>query len=292
MLPSTPQVEAVYLDPANGILAGLQDLPIDIPSLPSPAIAHHQVPQSSATENLSSTTTFSQPSSPSDTTVPPETTSESPHTVLIDQTTLDPTTASRVAQTIQSETGGRALMLDAPVSGGKLYLSQIFLLIVLLGIVAAAAGLLTIMFGTPSPLATSLARPLLERMAREGGVIECGGNGTGVGVKVCNKYYHSFSARAVRLMIVSLILAINQIALAEGLALGRSLSIDPLLLHNVVNSSSGQSHLLHRLVVEGILIRIGQSWSSRVNSPLAEVANSPGSRNYTGGFQSRLMLKV
>jgi 3-hydroxyisobutyrate dehydrogenase len=55
------------------------------------------------------------------------------------------------------------------------------------GIVAAAAGILTIMFGSPSSVATFLARPLLERMAREGGVIECGKNGTGVGVKVCNK---------------------------------------------------------------------------------------------------------
>ena len=38
----------------------------------------------------------------------------------------------------------------------------------------------------------------------------------------------------------SLILAINQIGLAEGLALGRSLGIDPLLLHNVINTSSGE----------------------------------------------------
>ena len=43
-----------------------------------------------------------------------------------------------------------------------------------------------------------------------------------------------------QLMGDSLILAINQIGLAEGLALGRSLGIDPLLLHNVVNTSSGE----------------------------------------------------
>ena len=40
----------------------------------------------------------------------------------------------------------------------------------------------------------------------------------------------------------SLILAVNQIALAEGVALGKSLGIDPVLLHSVVNSSSGQSY--------------------------------------------------
>jgi 3-hydroxyisobutyrate dehydrogenase len=43
------------------------------------------------------------------------------------------------------------------------------------------------MFGSPSPFATQQAMPLLQRMAREGGVIECGVNGAGVGVKVCNK---------------------------------------------------------------------------------------------------------
>ncbi len=44
------------------------------------------------------------------------------------------------------------------------------------------------MLGSPSSLATILAMPLLLRMAREGGVIECGGSGTGVGVKLCNKW--------------------------------------------------------------------------------------------------------
>lgn len=55
------------------------------------------------------------------------------------------------------------------------------------GIVAATAGSLTIMMGSPSPEASALAIPLLKRMAREGGVVECGTNGTGVGVKVANK---------------------------------------------------------------------------------------------------------
>ncbi|KAK4688905.1 hypothetical protein P7C73_g1205, partial [Tremellales sp. Uapishka_1] len=203
MLPSTPQVEAVYLDPDSGILAGMTKL---FPKLTS----RHE--------------------------------SGTPHTLLIDQTTLDPTKAIEIAERVHQTTQYGALMLDAPVSGGTS---------------AAASGLLTIMFGSPSPLATSLALPLLRRMARENGVIDCGKNGLGVGVKVCN----------------NLILAINQIALAEGLALGRSLGIDPLLLHDIINSSSGQS------------------WSSKVNSPLTEVATSPGSRGYSGGFQSRLMLK-
>jgi hypothetical protein len=48
----------------------------------------------------------------------------------------------------------------------------------------------------------------------------------------------------------SLILAVNQIALAEGVALGKSLGIDPVLLHNVVNSSSGQCFLSLRVICE------------------------------------------
>jgi len=111
MLPSTPQVEAVYLDPTNGMLAGLQELPSNTPSIPSST--HPNIgPESSPSESMSSNTTVSQPSLSSE--APPE----PPHTLLIDQTTLDPTTAARIAQTIQASTSGRALMLDAPVSGG------------------------------------------------------------------------------------------------------------------------------------------------------------------------------
>lgn len=107
------------------------------------------------------------------------------------------------------------------------------------GTTAATSGNLTIMFGSPSDLASGHAVPLLQRMAREGGVIPCGRNGTGVGVKVCNKYVVPPEMREK--LIISLILAVNQIALAEGVALGKSLGIDPVLLHSVVNSSSGQS---------------------------------------------------
>lgn len=40
------------------------------------------------------------------------------------------------------------------------------------------------------------------------------------------------------------------------------------------------------------LTRAGQSWSSKVNSPLPEVEGGPGARGYSGGFQTKLMLKV
>jgi 3-hydroxyisobutyrate dehydrogenase len=87
MLPSTPQVEQVYLDPTTGILAGLGRI----------------------LETTSSCNATAQPDVKSMT---------SPHTVLIDQTTLDPTAAVRIANFIHERTGGGTVMLDAPVSGG------------------------------------------------------------------------------------------------------------------------------------------------------------------------------
>lgn len=90
MLPSTPQVEAVYLDESTGILSGLTSLPANTPSLPSP----------------------SPPASPSGG-------QQGPQTILIDQTTLDPTAAVAVAERTHDTTGRMALMLDAPVSGGE-----------------------------------------------------------------------------------------------------------------------------------------------------------------------------
>ncbi|WVW82172.1 hypothetical protein I302_104178 [Kwoniella bestiolae CBS 10118] len=247
MLPSTPQVESVYLDPQDGILSGIQTLP---ENEPPPNSARTSQNGTKGMEELSSSTTISPgPSSSapvippldSSTTISPISTS-SPHTLLIDCTTLSPVSAANIAKKIHEATNGKVVMLDAPVSGG---------------VVAARKGELTIMFGAPSDEATQMALPLLQTMAGKDRIVYCGENGKGVGVKVCN----------------NLILAINQIALAEGLALGNSLGIDSVLLHNIINTSSGQS------------------WSSRVNTPLKEIPGSPGERDYEGGFQTRLMLK-
>ncbi|OWT41120.1 3-hydroxyisobutyrate dehydrogenase [Cryptococcus neoformans Bt1] len=239
MLPSTPQVQAVYLDQDNGILAGLAKLPSNTPPLPETLLlSDTSLPSDTFTQGekvkkeLTSTTDASSPA----------TEVSQVHTMLVDQTTLDPTVSLSISSLIHDSTSSAALMIDAPVSGGT---------------VAAERGELTIMFGSPAPIATRLAMPFLQMMAREGGVIECGGSGTGVGVKVCN----------------NLVLASNQIALSEGLALGRSLNIDIALLQSVINTSSGSS------------------WSSRVNPPISSIPGTPASRGYSGGFQTRLMLK-
>lgn len=169
MLPSTPQVQAVYLDQGNGILAGLAKLPRNTPPLPETLLlSDTSLPSDTFTQGekvkkeLTSTTDASSPA----------TEVSQVHTMLVDQTTLDPTVSLSISSLIHDSTSSAALMIDAPVSGGT---------------VAAERGELTIMFGSPAPIATRLAMPFLQMMAREGGVIECGGSGTGVGVKVCNK---------------------------------------------------------------------------------------------------------
>jgi len=99
MLPSTPQVESVYLDSKAGVLAGLKDLG-SAESLPSPE--HSKSTLGGLVDSITGTGN-----------------EHDPHTILIDQTTLDPTFAMSLAEKVQSETLGRALMLDAPVSGGE-----------------------------------------------------------------------------------------------------------------------------------------------------------------------------
>ena len=64
------------------------------------------------------------------------------------------------------------------------------------------------------------------------------------------------------------------VAVAEGMALGAKLGIDPKALAGVINSSSGRC------------------WSSEVCNPWPDISeNAPASRDYQGGFATQLMLK-
>src|SRR5690606_32887923 len=61
---------------------------------------------------------------------------------------------------------------------------------------------------------------------------------------------------------------------AEGMALGAKLGIDPQALAGVINSSTGRC------------------WSSEIYNPWPDIcANAPSSRGYTDGFAAQLMLK-
>lgn len=170
---------------------------------------------------------------------------ESSDTILfVDSSTIDPATAREVHAAVKAAgkdlKGAEMMMLEAPVSGG---------------VGGAAAGTLTFMAGGESS-ALDLARPLLMKMGSN--IIHCGGAGTGVGAKLCN----------------NLLLAVSMAGTAEAMALGDSLGMDPNVLAQVLNTSTGRC------------------WSSEIYNPRPGVVpTSPASDGYKGGFANSLMEK-
>lgn len=160
-----------------------------------------------------------------------------PGVLLIDSSTIDPHSAREVAAAARKQ--GNPL-LDAPVSGGT---------------GGAAAGTLTFMVGGEAE-DFDRAHPVLSGMGRN--IVHCGATGNGQVAKVAN----------------NMLLGISMIGVAEAMALGTSLGMDPKTLAGILNTSSGRC------------------WSSEINNPYPGVLeNAPASRGYSGGFGSDLMLK-
>lgn len=160
-----------------------------------------------------------------------------PQVLLIDASTIDPITAREVADAAGAR--GNA-MLDAPVSGGT---------------GGAVAGTLTFMVGGEGE-DFERARPVLEAMGKK--AIHCGPSGNGQVAKVSN----------------NMLLAISMIGVAEAMSLGVGLGMDPKVLAEVLNTSTGRC------------------WSSDTYNPFPGVQeNVPASRGYTGGFGTDLMVK-
>ena len=136
--------------------------------------------------------------------------------LLVDSSTIDPHTSAEVAAASQearlhpesSQEAGRErpAMLDAPVSGG---------------VPGAAAGTLTFMVGGEEA-ALRAARPLFEAMGRA--ALHCGAAGAGQAAKLCN----------------NLVRGISMAGVAEGLALGQRLGLDPARLTEIFNGSSAR----------------------------------------------------
>lgn len=123
------------------------------------------------------------------------------------------------------------------------------------GVVGATAGTLTFMLGSPSNLVPTI-EPILMNMGKK--VLHCGDQGAGLAGKLANNY----------------LLAINNIATAEAMNLGVKLGLDPVVLANLINVSTGRC------------------WPSEVNNPVEGVVKgSPAGRDYKGGFGIALMKK-
>ncbi|OAL76669.1 3-hydroxyisobutyrate dehydrogenase [Acinetobacter sp. SFB] len=157
--------------------------------------------------------------------------------LCIDSSTIDPQTIQDIAAAAQAK---QIRVCDAPVSGGTL---------------GAKDGTLTFMVGADAATFEAV-KPVLSCMGKN--LVHCGAVGTGQVAKICN----------------NLILGISMTAVAEGMALGAKLGIDPQALAGVINSSTGRC------------------WSSEIYNPWPDICeNAPSSRGYTDGFAAQLMLK-
>ncbi|MFC0401006.1 3-hydroxyisobutyrate dehydrogenase [Paraburkholderia rhizosphaerae] len=156
---------------------------------------------------------------------------------IVDSSTIDPASVKAFAELAQRQ---RNAFVDAPVSGGT---------------GGAVAGTLTFMVGGSTD-AYEHVKPVLSAMGRN--IVHCGDTGTGQVAKICN----------------NLVLGVTMAGVAEGMALGEALGIDPKVLASIMNTSTGRC------------------WSSDTYNPFPGVIDTaPSSRGYTGGFGTDLMLK-
>lgn len=125
-------------------------------------------------------------------------------TAILDLTTSSPTVSRQLAE--QGTDHGIAF-LDAPVSGG---------------VYGARKATLAVMVGGPEDVFETY-RPVLETFAAK--VVRCGDVGAGNVVKVVN----------------NMLAFINMMGVTEALLLGTKAGVDPLVLREVVQASSGAS---------------------------------------------------
>lgn len=156
---------------------------------------------------------------------------------IIDSSTISPIASKKMAE--EGEKIGLKVA-DAPVSGG---------------VTGAANGTLTFMVGCKKDYFSDI-ETFLKSMGTN--IFHCGAPGTGQTSKICN----------------NLMLAIQMIAVSEGLVLGEKLGIDPKVLSAI--SSTGT----------------GSCWTLNTYNPKPGVLPGvPSSNNYDGGFGVSLMKK-
>ncbi|MEB3034468.1 3-hydroxyisobutyrate dehydrogenase [[Mycobacterium] nativiensis] len=160
-----------------------------------------------------------------------------PGTLFIDSSTISVADAREVHELAGSH--GMA-QLDAPVSGG---------------VTGAVAGRLAFMVGGDTE-AVQRAQAVLEPMAAK--VIHCGGSGAGQAAKICN----------------NMVLAVQQVAVAEAFVLAEKLGLADQALFDVMTGATGNC------------------WALHTNCPVpGPVPTSPANRNFEPGFATALMNK-
>jgi 3-hydroxyisobutyrate dehydrogenase len=159
--------------------------------------------------------------------------------LFIDTSTIAPAATKQISDALAPH---GATLVDAPVSGG---------------VVGAQAGTLTFMVSQPSSVPWERIGALLTSMGKR--IVICGDYpGAGLAAKLANNYA----------------LALTNLATCDAMLLGQKLGLDPKVLAEVLNTSTGKS------------------WPSESNNPVPGVLEkAPASRDYEGGFGISLMRK-
>ncbi|KIW94004.1 uncharacterized protein Z519_05320 [Cladophialophora bantiana CBS 173.52] len=161
-----------------------------------------------------------------------------PPRLFLECSSIDVATSTSLAQKVSST--GLALFVDAPVSGGPQ---------------GSNAGTLTFMVGTPNERIFDVVKPILGMMGNEEHIYQCGGLGAGLATKQLNNYLGY----------------VGYLGLCEVMNAGMLYGLDPKILSNVINASSGMNwNSLHHNPVKGV-------------NPAASSA-----RDFKGGFTTEL----
>ncbi|GAA5194206.1 3-hydroxyisobutyrate dehydrogenase [Ferrimonas gelatinilytica] len=160
-----------------------------------------------------------------------------PGTLMIDCSTIDAASAVAVGEAA-AKAGFE--FVDAPVSGGT---------------AGAAAGTLTFICGGSNE-GFKAAQPILSDMGAN--IFHAGGTGAGQVAKICN----------------NMLLSVLMIGTSEALQLGRDHGLDPKVLSDIMQVSSGGN------------------WTLEKYNPCPGVMpQAPASNGYQGGFMVDLMAK-
>ena len=127
-----------------------------------------------------------------------------PGSIVIDMSSSAPAGTRELAAMLAAR---GVTLVDAPVSGGTR---------------GAEAGSLTIMIGSDNRAAVERIRPILSAMGQK--LFETGGSGTGHAMKALNNF----------------IAGTNFLAAAEALVVGRRFGLDPALMTDIINQSTGR----------------------------------------------------
>lgn len=126
-------------------------------------------------------------------------------TIIIDMSSSEPVGTKQLAETL-ARSG--VILIDSPVSGG---------------VTGAQGGTLTLMIGGDDEAAIERVTPVLQTMGSR--LFRTGGSGSGDVVKALNNYCSAANFRA----------------LSEAVIMGQKFGLDPAMIIEIINVSSGRS---------------------------------------------------